>query len=522
MNKAKVYIADTPCYNARIIGIYRHGLESIAIVYWWLARPSWVKSLLIVLTVATGIVVVSVAPLSFILGVLGLITAAALAWVGPIWGVYAAILSVPIQQMVLLPGGTSFTQTTVVLMVGAWLLRTAVRPQTELVTGPLFWAWMGLICALLLATSVTAYSLAESLKATLRWVVAFMVWFVAVNSVTRRRHVVGLVICLVFAPLAEALYGLYQFVTGSGPPSFRIAENLPFVRAYGTIGQPNSFAGYMNMAWPLAVALCFGCALVFFQQKAQNIDITIRSTWIRRLIALTAVAVVMVAALAVSFSLGGWVGALFGVIALLVSLGRSWRIAAVAGLVVMILFLVFGGANLLPESIGGRISRLTGMLTLFDPATVNVTPANFSLVERMAQMKAGWLMFAAHPLLGVGPGTYALAYGDVASAPWYASRGHAHNFYLHMAAETGVIGLVAYLVLVGTALVLAVRALRAHQTVLGKSLAIGCCGVIAAVGGHNLFENLHVLNLGVQLSGIWAIVALLSHRSEPNVVAERA
>jgi len=221
------------------------------------------------------------------------------------------------------------------------------------------------------------------------------------------------------------------------------------------------------------------------------------------------------AALAVSFSLGGWVGALIACVGLLAALGRRWAIAAFAGASALLAFLLLGGAALLPEAIGARVTRLTGMLRFFDPATIAVTPDNFALVERMAQMKAGGLMLLAHPLVGVGPGAYTLAYSDVASAPWYASRGHAHNFYLHMAAETGAIGLVAYLALIGTTLALAVIGLQGVRGALNRGVMIGCCGIIAAVAGHNLFENLHVLNLGVQLSGVWAVIVLL-----PRLAAE--
>ena len=450
---------------------------------------------------------IAFAPMRVALGLAGLVAVAALAWIGPVWGVYAAILSVPVQQIVTLPGGTSFTQAAVLLMAGAWLVRAVGRPQQMIITGPLFWAWLALLGTLLLATSFTPYSTSESIKATLRWGVAFLIWFVAVNSVTTRRTLIGLIACLLVAPFANALIGLYQFASGSGPPSFRIAESLPFVRAYGTIGQPNSFAGYMNMAWPLGIGLAMGWTL-----NAKQAPHLAGTSSVRRfvpMVSLWLLAFALCAALAVSFSLGGWVGALVGCVGLLAALGRRWAIAAGGGTGALLAFLLLGGATLFPDAIGARVTRLTGMLRFFDPATVTVTPENFALVERMAQMKAGWLMLLAHPLVGVGPGAYTGAYSDVASAPWYASRGHAHNFYLHMAAETGLFGLIAYLALIGTTVVLAVIGLQRVRGPLARGVMIGCCGVIAAVAGHNLFENLHVLNLGVQLSGIWAVIVLL-------------
>jgi hypothetical protein len=37
---------------------------------------------------------------------------------------------------------------------------------------------------------------------------------------------------------------------------------------------------------------------------------------------------------------------------------------------------------------------------------------------------------------------------------------------------------------------------------------IACLGVVAAVAIHNLFENLHVLSMGVQLSTVWAMLTV--------------
>ncbi|NJO06855.1 MAG: O-antigen ligase family protein [Chloroflexaceae bacterium] len=92
-------------------------------------------------------------------------------------------------------------------------------------------------------------------------------------------------------------------------------------------------------------------------------------------------------------------------------------------------------------------------LRLFDVRSVEVTPENFSVVERMALLQAGWQMFLHEPVTGVGPGNYPIAYAGSNSRdpyllhPWYYPHQHAHNYYLHMAAEAGIIGAIAYLVL---------------------------------------------------------------------------
>ena len=48
-------------------------------------------------------------------------------------------------------------------------------------------------------------------------------------------QIAGLIACLLLAPAAEALVGVTQFLSGNGPPSFRISPTLAFVRAYGML-----------------------------------------------------------------------------------------------------------------------------------------------------------------------------------------------------------------------------------------------------------------------------------------------
>jgi O-antigen ligase len=175
---------------------------------------------------------------------------------------------------------------------------------------------------------------------------------------------------------------------------------------------------------------------------------------------------------------------------------------------------LLGQLQLLPSALSTRLASIAGSLSLFDPRTVLVTPANFAVVERMAQVWAGWQMFVTHPLVGVGPGAYTAAYQQYALPPWFASRGHAHNYYLHMAAEAGVIGLLAYVGLlvavVADLRVAFVRVTGLHQ----RAILVGICGMIAAMVGHNLFENLHVLHLSVHMAAAWGLAIALVHTPE--------
>lgn len=500
------------------------------------------RSPLLWLLLAPAILALALAPLPALL-----LAACALALLPllahqPLAGLLLAVLSVPAQDLVRLPGGLSLTQFALLLALAGWglagLLGRAGPPRADRLLLP----WLLFLWALLLATARTPFSTAEALKETLRWLVAFVVWLMTVSLVRRRWQLWALVACLLLAPAAEAALGLAQFVGGYGPPSFRLAAGLPFVRAYGTIGQPNSFAGYLNMAWPLALALAVGLTLhargfsgmktndegrmtkcmpgaaSSFAFRPWSLATQFRLTLLAALGAWLIVTLLLAALLA-SFSRGAWLGALAGLAAMALALGGRARLLALAALGAGVLALALGGAGLLPGALAERLRSVTSYLLPFDAGAVTVTRANYALVERMAQVQAGWRMLLAHPLSGVGPGNFSSAYPGFAVGAWYVSRGHAHNYYVHIAAEAGLLGLAAYLALIGALLARLRAVLQSVQTPLGRGIAIGCCGIIAAVLGHDLFENLHVLSMGIQLAAVWGLLGALEEaENRPQIV----
>jgi O-antigen ligase len=443
----------------------------------------------------------------------------------PIWALYLAVLSVPVQELVTLPGGLSVTQAALLLVLASLALHTLAHPERPLAYGRIFAPLAFFVWVLALAAVFTPYSRSEALRETLRWATVPLIYLLALRTLAGAPwRAWGLVACLLLAPAATALLGLAQFWYGIGPESFGVGGGR--VRAYGTIGQPNSFAGYMNQAWPLATGVAF-FALVALLAGAP------RRRYLALLLGAGAAAALTSAALLVSFSRGGWLGALGGLAALALAVGlllpqqlrllarRALLTATAAGLGLVLL----GGGGLLPDALAQRAASLVGSLRLFDAHNAQITPANFAVVERMAHLQAAWHMIEQSPLLGIGPGNYSLAYetppragaAPISVRPWYESRGHAHNYYLHIAAEAGLVGLGAYLILIGTLALQALRAVRHARGWFWRGVAAGGAGVVAAVTVHNLFENLHVLNIGLQLGALWALLVLAEQRAGPQI-----
>ena len=71
-------------------------------------------------------------PLQTILLALGAALALTLPLLDPIFGVYWAILSIPAQEVVHLPGGLSYTQAAMLVAAAGWALRALAHPERQL------------------------------------------------------------------------------------------------------------------------------------------------------------------------------------------------------------------------------------------------------------------------------------------------------------------------------------------------------------------------------------------------------
>jgi O-antigen ligase len=158
----------------------------------------------------------------------------------------------------------------------------------------------------------------------------------------------------------------------------------------------------------------------------------------------------------------------------------------------------------------GEFSRVLDAVGLGGVSFGHVTDANFSAVERAAHWLAGVRMFADHPLLGVGIGNYAAAYPAYHPRGWYAALAHAHNYYINVAAEAGVIGLAAYVLLAGSALWYSYAAIRQSSGNL-SAVPLGVLGALVAISFHNLFDVLYVHGM-VALLGLLMVLLPASLR----------
>ena len=432
--------------------------------------------------------------------------------VRPHWALYLLALSVPFESLRQVDvGGASVgsTEALVGLLGLSWGLRTAVFREREPVGGGLAPPIVLMVLAVAAGT-LRATALAPALKELVRWLEILIVYLAATDLLRAPGRRALLLALLLGAGVLEAFIGYAQFALRLGPPSFRTGG---FLRAYGTFGQPNPFAGYLGTVLPLGLALV---VVGWFSRQARA-GLAFR-------LALLALALLLGALLA-SMSRGGWLGFALAV-AVVASLydRRAFVVALVLGAAGAAV-LVLGAFDLLPPQISGRLAQIVSYFGLFDARQVAATAANWAVVERMAVWQAAWSMFESYPFLGVGPGNYPIAYyehaflgggstgypvlyPEFALPGWLESMGHAHNLYLNTLAENGAVGLAAFLVFWFAAIAAVWRAYRRlppTATWWERAVPLGVLGVFAQVSLHNFFDNLMVHGLNVQLALLLAL-----------------
>jgi O-antigen ligase len=303
---------------------------------------------------------------------------------------------------------------------------------------------------------------------------------VAANVLTTRGRLAGGTYGLTFYGLAMAVFAFVRYFAGDAP-----SETVsPAVQ--GMFVNRNHFAGHMELLLPFPVALVVTNAVPG-----------------RRLLFAFAAVVIGAAAVA-SLSRGGMisVGA-----EMLVMLAASFALKSVrgsgrsaplvAGMVTLLVAGIIAGALWLDR--GRVVSRVTeGQLMSAEPG-----------VETLSTSR-GWLwqetfeMFRAHPVAGVGLGAYATAYPAFSRADRRVAVEQAHNDYLQILADAGLIGGALAACFVALVVAEMARALRRARDPLLAATALGGVAGVAGLMVHSAFD----FNLQIPANSLLFLLAL--------------
>jgi hypothetical protein len=263
-------------------------------------------------------------------------------------------------------------------------------------------------------------------------------------------------------------------------------------RVAGPVADPNFWAQCLVLALPLSL---------WTMQR--------RSGTASRAVALAAVAVIVIGILYTQ-SRAGLIAGVLGVGIWMWFQGGRWRRSLVLiPVIVAIAFQTTGAAD--------RFGELRGL--------TNPTEAeDGSIRGRLSENIAAYQMWRDNPVLGVGADQYPVNYRAYAQRIGLDSRSErfAHNSYLQMAAESGTLGIAAFLGMLVTGGITALRArarllaagLQRESQLVEAVLAGAFAFAFAAIFLHQAWPDYLWLTLGL-IGGAWLLAE--RHRNPEDV-----
>ena len=334
-----------------------------------------------------------------------------------------------------------FTKNTVVeiilfLVGGLWLIKQLEQKENTLLKSPLNLPILIFFTTILISLFQTN-SLYDSFNELALWGSYFLVYFIVISSIKDKRCIYILLKIVILSASIAAIYCIFQFY----------GLDFTFWRKIGgrgslfsTFGNPNYLAGHLAAVIPLVFVL-------FCLQKNKF-----------KKIFLEFVIVILYTSLLMTLCRGAWMGLFVSAVVMLVAIyffkrseltffrkNKGWLISLI--LILLVISIVYSTPN--PLNPLGKIS-------VTQRVAATIEEGGSSMQTRFLIWLSSVETIRQSPLWGEGIGTYGLYYpssqGAILSQKRYQKyipstnkSINAHNDYLHIGAEIGIIGLAAFL-----------------------------------------------------------------------------
>ncbi|HAJ33015.1 MAG TPA: hypothetical protein DCK79_06550 [Candidatus Atribacteria bacterium] len=408
-----------------------------------------------------------------------------------------------LAPLVFYPWATTFTitknttaQIILFLIGGIWLIKQLEQKESTLLKSPLNLPILIFSLTILISLFQTN-SLYDSFNELALWGSYLLLYFIVISLINNKKWISIILTTIFLAASIAAVYCIFQFY----------GLDFSFWRKIGgrgslfsTFGNPNYLAGHLAAVIPLAFIL-------FCLQKVKF-----------KKIILELIIALLYTSLLMTLCRGAWI-ALFGSIVVMLGAiyffkkseftffrqNKVWVISLI--LILLVISIIYSTPNPL------------------NPVELNVTQRAASVTEvgssSMQTRLLIWLSsvetISQSPLLGRGIGTYGLYYlssqGAVLSQkkyqkyiPYTNKSINAHNDYLHIGAEIGIIGLAAFLWIIFAFYKNTLNGLVRAKNRERIFLIIGFMGGVTVLLVHSLFSfPFHIIQNGMLF---WLILGI--------------
>ncbi|MCH9701800.1 MAG: O-antigen ligase family protein, partial [Actinomycetia bacterium] len=354
-------------------------------------------------------------------------------------------------------------------------------------------AWSG-ICASLLAIYIATQAvamigsvdMAASAAEMYRVVVdcAFVMVVLLLIQMTARPWTVAAAVVVPMAVLSlltvinQVVYGGAASFGGFSTVTTATGELVTTLRYGGPTPDSNFWGRHLVMGLPFAAAL-----LVRARRSGRRSGVTVWAFMLASLLAGTYM----------TQSRGTFITAALAFAVWIICSGRTFRRQSV-------LYLPLALALFAAPGVGNRLVAVFKDLT---QAAANYT-VDPSVLGRLAAQQSAWMMFEERPQFGFGPATFAgqvIEFGGRVPVAVREPANAPHNLYAEFAAESGVVGLLGWAVVVLGFLTMAALAIvqrpGSHDRVL---LAAGCAAIVAWSFASIVLHLAYFRTLGVVLA----------------------
>src|SRR5258707_2632113 len=344
-----------------------------------------------------------------------------------------------------------------------WALRTYGWKQQVIVISPLLPPLLVYLLVTLVQLVFHRTASPYDTRMQLQLLITYIILLILLpQAYYRMNHWRGLLWFLMSLGFCVSVFGILQQLTFNGKLYwFRVMRygGHPF----GPYVNRNHFAGFAEILIPVALV-----PLVLGKVRRE------------RLFLVGLFAVVPIVALLLSASRGGIVSFAVQMVilfSLLVVRRLQSKYMLVGGVLVLCAILAVSWIG-----VQQVLQRFSSYETL-----------DVSMGKRASMRHDTWRIFLDHPILGTGLGTLQMVFPPYESLYDAKIVNHSHNDYVEALAETGVIGGVGCLWLLGVLFFAAIKRLGGLGSTFGAALnlsgLVGCCGLLV----HSLVDfNLHI------------------------------
>ena len=387
------------------------------------------------------------------------------------------IVFYPYCRTVFIPAKELIAEILVLLALMFWCLKMINREEIKFISTPLNFPILSFI-AICVASLIWSNSFFVSLKELPLFLAGPLLYFVITNNISDEHQIRRILNVLLIVGSVFGLYGILQY---NGIDFSFWIRNIGRQQVFGLFGNVNYFAEYLIVPLPLAISL-------FFATRNRTHKILL-------LVGILAIG----GSLILTFTRGSYlaigISLIFMFFLYLASRGKGFIkenkkiFIFILALIILITFL-FAIPNPLNKP-GTVISKIKGRISI----------SQFTKGSSLKRRKAIWgftgMMIKDRPFMGLGIGTYkynSLKYqakffeqGQNRSLYPHGFATKAHNEYLQLWAELGIVGLGIFIWLIICYFNCGIKFLKKIKDDYKQGIIIGLMGAVVAVLVDGIF-----------------------------------